>query len=71
MPTLSVTVSAQSSTRIITAFTAMANSMGQDPPVVVNQAYVENWMKQQLQSVVKQYEHREDVQAIPIPPDIT
>jgi hypothetical protein len=71
MPTLSVTVNAQSATRIIEAFTAQANSMGQQPPIVVDQKWVENWMKDSLQMVVHRYENAKNVVELPPPAPIT
>jgi hypothetical protein len=71
MPTLSVTVSAQSVQRIVSAFTKLANNMSPDPPVVVDQKYVEDWMQAQLQHVVHQQEGAATISQLPPPAPIT
>jgi hypothetical protein len=71
MPTLSVTVSAQSAQRIISAFTALANNLSPDPPVVVDQPYVEAWMKRQLEDVVRRQEGATTISQLPPPAPIT
>jgi hypothetical protein len=57
--------------RIRDSFTALANLMNPVPPVVVDQAYVEKWMKDQLEAVVKRQEHAENIEQLPPPAPIT
>jgi hypothetical protein len=75
MAQLTVTIDNAQVARVLAAFTQIANQTHPSTPIVVDQAWVEKYLKQEIRDVVREYErdqaHKAAIDGIALPPDIT
>lgn len=77
MADLTVPIQNNQVPRVLAAFTNLANQSGIGPPVTVDQAWVEAYLKGHVRDIVREYErfvaHQKalDDAAATLPPDIT